>query len=131
MVTNTAGTAARELATQQTHFLRKTLSGVNGNGTFTIGIAPSGAQILRITTAGRNASGMTGGTATVSFGTAASVALWFAANTTPVTTTGITPVLMIASASALLTADTTLVAVIAGTPTGGAVDVIIEYAPNI
>ena len=37
MVTNTAGNVGRELATQQTHFIRKTLSGANGNGTFTLG----------------------------------------------------------------------------------------------
>jgi hypothetical protein len=131
MATNTAGTNARELATQQTHYLRLRLNGTSGNGTFTIGIVPNGANILRITTLGRNSGGLTGGSATVSFGPSGTPAGFFAAAGGPVTTTGLTAVALIATATLAITADTTLVAVVAGTPTGGAVDVMVEYIPNI
>ena len=131
MATNTAGSTARELATQQTHFLRKQIDGEDGNQTVTMGVVPSGTIVTRIYTATRNSGGLTGGTATLSFGTSASPALYFAASTTPATTTGLNLVTIITAGGSVLTADTTLVAVVAGTPTGGSIDVVIEYVPNI
>lgn len=131
MATNTAGSTARELATQQTHFIRKTLTGVSGNVTVTLGIVPNGAAIMRISTFSRNASGLTGGSATVSFGSSGSPAAYFAAAAGPVTVTGAVFVALIATALSVVTSDTTVVAVVAGTPTGGSVDVVVEFVPSL
>lgn len=131
MATNTAGTVARELTTQQAHFLRLRINGSAGNATYTVGIIPAGAIVTRIYTATRNSGGLTGGAATISFGTSGSPAVFFAANGAPATTTGLNLVTILTAGAPVFTVDTTLVAVIAGTPTGGAIDVVYEYIPQI
>lgn len=47
MATNTAGTTARELTTQQIHYLRKALAYTDGNSAaVTVGYIPAGSLIL-------------------------------------------------------------------------------------
>ena len=128
MATNTAATTARQYHQQVTHTMRKRVLGSAGNATYTIGTLPSGANILRITTLASTV--LSGGTPTVSFGTAASPAAFFAAAGGPVTTAGVNAVTLIATGSLNMTADTVIVGVIAGTPTAGTVDLMVEYCVN-
>lgn len=128
MATNTAGTAARQCSTQQVHYLRKRILGSAGNATYTLGILPSGGNILRISTLNRVA--MSGGAPTISLGTSSSVAAFFAAATGGLTTAGRQAITLISTGSLGVDADTTIVAVIAGTPTAGTIDVEVEYTVN-
>jgi len=119
------GSTARKPVGQQIAFIRKTISGANGNVTNTVGILPAGAAVLRISTIVRTV--FSGGTPTISFGPSSSGAAWFALTGAPVTTLGRNPVTLLGVASLYQTADTTVVAVQAGTPTAGDADVEIEY----
>lgn len=47
MTTNTAGTVAREFATQQIHYLRKSITYADNGTTVTVGTIPAGAQIVK------------------------------------------------------------------------------------
>jgi hypothetical protein len=107
------------------HYARKRVLGSAGNATYPIVTLPSGANILRIST--MVSTVLSGGTPTVSFGTSASAASFFAANGTPVTTAGRNAVTLIATGTLNMSADTVIVGVIAGTPTAGTVDFEIEY----
>ena len=67
MVTNTAGTTARELAFQAVHYLRRTVA-FDTTGTSTgvsLGWLPSGAQILKNNIVVKTAFGGSGSTITV------------------------------------------------------------------
>lgn len=128
MATNTAGTAARQYHEQVVHYLRKRILGSGGNATYTLGILPSGANILRISTLNRIV--MSGGAPTISLGTSASPAAFFAAATGGLTTAGRQAITLIATGSLGVDADTTIVAVIAGTPTAGTIDVEVEFTVN-
>lgn len=119
------GTTARRPVGQQVCWLRKRVSGVTGNQTVTIGVVPAGANILRIGTLNRVV--FSGGAPTVSFGTAASPAGYFAANGAPLTTVGRNFVTLIATATLGLDVDTTIVGVVAGSPTLGTGDFEVEY----
>ena len=121
------GTTARKPVGQQVAFIRKTLTaGTAGNQTVTIGILPKGASILRLTTMVRSV--YTGGTPTISFGTSGSVAAFVAATGALATTLGRNVGTLVATASLYMTADTTIVAAVAGVPTGGGdADVEVEY----
>jgi hypothetical protein len=68
-----------------------------------------------------------GGTPTISLGTRAAPAALFVANGTPVTTLGRNVIAFVAGAAQFFDVDTELVAVIAGTPTSGVLDVEFEY----
>lgn len=127
MATNTAGTVARDLVTQQTHYLRKRILGSAGNATYSLGFVPAGANILRASLLVRV---VMNGSSTISLGTAASPAAFFAAATSGTQTLGRTNITLIATASLGIDADTELVAVIAGTPSAGTLDVEIEFTIN-
>lgn len=123
------GSTARDLVTQQTHYLRKRILGSQGNQTVVIGKPPIGANIMRIMTLVRAA--LTGGTPTVAFGTEASGAAFFAANGAPLTTVGRNNVTLLASALLGHDVDGNITATIAGTPTGGGpVDLEVEFTIN-
>lgn len=128
MPTGTAATSARQYHSQQTHYLRKRLLGSAGNATYSIGILPAGANILRISTLARTV--FSGGVPTISFGPSGTPAGYFAANGAPVTTAGRNAVTLIATGTLGVDADTTITATVAGTPTAGTVDVEIEYTVN-
>jgi hypothetical protein len=128
MATNTAGTQARQNATQQTHYLRKRILGSGGNATYSLGWVPAGANILRISTLNRVV--LSGGTPTIALGTRASGAAFFAANGTPATTAGRNNITLIATGTLGVDADTELTATIAGTPTAGTMDVEVEFTVN-
>lgn len=128
MTTGTAATTARQLHTQQVHYLRKRILGSGGNATYTVGTLPSGANVLRASTLNRVV--LSGGTPTFALGTSASGASWFAANGTPATTLGRNSIALIAVATLGCDADTIVTATIAGTPTLGTMDVEIEYTVN-
>ena len=49
MATGTAGTAARQFHTQQTHYLRKAFTFADTATTFTVGTLPAGACIMAAT----------------------------------------------------------------------------------
>ncbi|MGY2995457.1 hypothetical protein [Mesorhizobium sp. URHB0026] len=125
MATNTAATTARRSQNQLVHYARKRVLGAGGNATYNIVTLPAGANILRINTMASTV--MSGGTPTVSFGTAASPAAFFAAAGAPLTTAGRNAVALIATGTLNMSADTVIVGVVAGTPTAGTVDFEIEY----
>lgn len=128
MATNTAGTAARQLPIQTVHYLRKRILGSGGNATYTIGILPAGANILRITSLNRVV--MSGGTPTISVGTAASGAAFVTLAANGITTAGRGVMTLVATGSLGVDVDTTITATTAGTPTAGTIDVEIEYTVN-
>lgn len=128
MPTGTAGTVARECSTQQIHYLRKRILGAGGNAQYSLGFIPAGANVLRISTLARVV--LSGGAPTISFGTAASPAAFFAAAGAPATTAGRNNVALIATGTLGVDVDTELAAVIAGTPTAGTLDVEVEYTVN-
>jgi hypothetical protein len=125
MATNTAATQARRYTYQTVHYARKRVLGSAGNATYNIVTLPSNANILRINTMASTV--MSGGTPTVSFGTAASPAAFFAAAGGPLTTAGRNAVTLIATGTLNMSADTVIVGVVAGTPTAGVVDFEVEY----
>lgn len=125
MATNTAATAARRSAYQMVHYARKRVLGSAGNATYPIVTLPANANILRINTLASTV--LSGGSPTVSFGTAASPAAFFAAAAGPVTTAGRNAVTLIATGTLNMSADTVIVGVIAGTPTAGTVDFEVEF----
>jgi len=128
MTTGTAGTAAREFHTQQVHYLRKRILGAGGNATYTLGILPAGANVLRISTLTRVV--LSGGTPVVTVGTAASPAAFVTSAANGITAAGRTAMSLVATGSLGVDVDTTLVAAIAGTPTAGTIDIEVEFTVN-
>ncbi len=128
MATNTLATDARQLHTQQTHYLRKRILGAAGNVTYTVGKLPAGANILRISTLARTV--FSGGTPTISFGPSGTPAGYFAAAGGPVTTAGRNNVTLIATGTLGVDVDTEITATVAGTPTAGTVDIEVEFTVN-
>lgn len=125
MPTGTAATVAREYHTQQTHYLRKRITGAAGNALYTVGIIPAGANIMQISTLVRVV--FAGGTPTISFGYASTPAGYFALNGTPATTLGRNIVTLIGGAALGVDVDTIITATAAGTPTSGVLDVEVLY----
>jgi len=125
MPTGTVATTARQFHQQQTHYLRKRILGTAGNGLYTVGILPAGANILRISTLARTV--FSGGAPTVSFGPSGTPAGYFAAAGGPITTAGRNNVTLIATGTLGVDADTVITATVGGTPTAGVVDIEIEY----
>lgn len=120
------GSVARKPVGQQTAYLRARLLGATGNGTFSLGWLPAGANILRVQTAVRVV--FAGGTPAGTLGTRASPANVVAALATQLTTAGRNVSTILASGTAPFPdADTEYVAVVSGTPTSGIADVEIEY----
>jgi hypothetical protein len=119
------GSTARKPVGQQVVFSRTRLLGTSGNGTFSLGFFPAGANILRIGSAVRVV--FSGGTPAGTLGTRASPANMVAALATQLTTIGRNVSTLIASAALCLDVDTELVAVVSGTPTAGTADIEIEY----
>lgn len=128
MPTNTAGTSARQISTQQTHYLRKRILGSGGNATYTIGTLPAGANILRITSLNRVV--FSGGTPTISVGTSASGAAYVTLAANGITTAGRGVMTLVATGSLGVDVDTVVTATTAGTPTAGTIDVEVEYTVN-
>lgn len=125
MPTGTLASAARQYHSQQVHYARKRILGTAGNATYTVGLLPAGANILRITTT--VSSVFSGGTPTISFGPAGAPAGYFAAAGGPVTTAGSNAVTLIATGTLALAADTAITATVAGAPTAGVADIQVEY----
>lgn len=125
MASNVRGTQARQLEFQAVHYLRKRVLGAAGNATYTLGIIPAGANVLRISTLARTV--FSGGTPTVSFGPSGAPAGYFAAAGAPLTTAGRNSVTLIATGTLGVDVDTTIVGVVAGTPTAGTVDLEVEF----
>lgn len=120
--------SGREHHLQHVHYLRKRILGSAGNATYSMGFLPVGANILRM---GMLVRVVMNGSSTISFGTAASAAAFFAAATSGTQTLGRTTVTLIATASLGIDTDATeIVAVIAGTPSAGTIDVECEYTVN-
>ena len=128
MTTGTAGTTAREYHTSQVHYLRKRILGAGGNATYTLGILPAGANVLRIGALNRVV--LSGGTPAVTVGPAASPASWVASTTALTATAGRLPATLLGAASLGVDADTTVSVVISGTPTAGTTDIELEYTVN-
>lgn len=128
MATNTAGTAARQYHEQVVHYFRKRILGAGGNATYTLGILPAGANILRITSLNRVV--MSGGTPTISVGTAASGAAFVTLAANGITTAGRGVMTLVATGSLGVDVDTTITATTAGTPTAGTIDVEVEFTVN-
>lgn len=129
MPTNEFGSQAREHHEQQTAYIQKRgVLGSAGNATYTIGRLRKGHNIVNIYSVVRTV--FSGGVPTVSFGTAASPAAFFAAAGGPITALGRTVVTLIATAALSLQADTDIVAVIGGGPAAGDADFIVEAIPN-
>jgi hypothetical protein len=131
MPTGTLGTAARFNPIQLVHYCRVKIPGGGAAGNQTVNISallPNGANVLRISTMIRTV--FSGGTPTISFGTAASPAAFFAAAGGPITTAGRNAVTLIATGTLSMTADTQLVGVIGGVPTAGDGDIEVEFTVN-
>lgn len=129
MTTGTAGTTAREYHTSQVHYLRKRILGAAGNATYTVGILPAGANILRISSLQRVA--MAGGTPTISVGTAASGAAFATLAANGITALGRTAAYtLVATGSLGVDVDTTVTATTGGVPTSGIMDIEVEYTVN-
>lgn len=128
MTTGTAGTAAREFHTQQVHYLRKRILGAGGNATYTLGILPAGANVLRVSALNRVI--LAGGTPAVTVGPSASPAGFVASTTALTATAGRLSATLVATGTLGVDVDTTVVAVISGTPTSGTTDIELEYTVN-
>lgn len=128
MPTGTLATAARTLHTQQTSYLRKRILGAAGNAAYVVGTLPAGANILRISTLVRVV--FAGGTPTISFGTAASGALFQALTGAPATTLGRNNATLLGVAALGVDVDTVITATTGGTPTSGTLDVEVEFTVN-
>lgn len=127
MPTNTAGDVGRQHPHQQTHYLRKRILGSGGSATYSLGILPLGANVLRISTLVR----VVFNAGTISFGPAAAPAAYFAAAGGPVTTLGRNNITLLGVASlGIDTGGTEIVAVIAGGPASGVLDAEVEYTVN-
>lgn len=133
MATNTAGTAARELHTQQVHYLRMAVNFATpgiANGVAFPNLLPAGAQILNtlvhITTA------FVGGTPAITVGqNATSYNDMVASTDTSGIVGGTTAVIIATGANLLLTADTTVyVKLNPASVTAGALVVVVAYVPN-
>src|SRR5262252_672847 len=123
------GSIARKPVGQQTAFLRKRLFGAaasgGGNGPYTIGWLPAGANVLRGSMCTRTV--FSGGTPAGTAGSAGSPANLVAALATGLTTAGFTALAIAAGAGSVIDVDTQMVAVISGTPTAGVADIVIAY----
>lgn len=123
------GSIARKPVGQQTCFLRKRVFGAvasgGGNGTYTVGWLPAGANVLRVT--GNARTVFSGGAPAGTLGSAASPANIVAAMATALTTLGFAAQTVIAGAGAVVDVDTQIVIVISGTPTAGVSDITVEY----
>lgn len=129
MATNTAGTTARDIVTQQVHYLRKRILGSGGNATYSLGFIPAGANILRISSLQRIA--MSGGTPTISVGTAASGAAFVTLAANGITAAGRTAAYtLVATGSLGVDVDTEITATTGGVPTAGTMDVEVEFTIN-
>jgi hypothetical protein len=123
------GNPARDYGVQMVHYARQKIAGSAGNQTVNISaMVPNGANILRISTMVRTV--FSGGVPTISFGPSGSPAAFFAAAGGPITTLGRNAVTLIATALLSMTADTQLVAAIAGGPNAGDADIEIEFTTN-
>lgn len=126
MPTNTAGTVARENATQQVHYLRKRILGAGGSATYSLGVIPAGANILRISTLVRTVFNA----GTIGMGTIASPAVYVTAAGALATTLGRNVGTLLGVGSLGVDVDTELAAIVAGGPASGVLDVEVEYTVN-
>lgn len=126
MATNIAGTAARDFHKQLTHYLRYKIAGSAGAKTYSIGIIPNGADVLRAYTVVRT---VLDGAPTLALGKLGGGTTDIAAAATNgLATLGRNVVALAAtSASVTMTADTTVTATIGGAPTAGDCDVVVEF----
>lgn len=134
MATNTAGSNARQFHTQQVHYLRKTITYLDGGDTVTVGTIPAGSVVLpglsgiAVTTAFNgdttNTSdlGISGSTTKYASALALGTLGWIELD-----------VITESSASSLLTtADETIIATVVSTASAsaGSAEVIIAYIPD-
>lgn len=132
MVTNTAGTTARELAFQAVHYLRRTVTFANADGNYSLGTIPSGAQLLANLTAIKTA--FNGSGVALSIGTNATDYNNLDAFTTGASAS--TTVANVVATAAMLsfTQDTEVFIKIAAgattAPTAGSATVVLTYVPD-
>lgn len=119
------GSIARKPTGQQTAFLRTRVFGANGNGTYSLGWVPAGANILRVIGSPRTA--FSGGTPAATIGSRASPANLIAAAAPLLTTVGFATAALAAGAGPVIDVDTELVIAISGGPTAGVSDIQVEY----
>jgi hypothetical protein len=131
MATNTAGSTAREYATQQIHYLRKQITEADEGTTVTVGTIPAGATILRVISGVQVDVAFNGTSPIVDIGVSGT-AERFGANLTlaaiAFVPNGVTDALN------TMAADTTILAAVSATgndSTAGVAQVIIAYCPNI
>jgi len=123
------GSIARRPVGQQVAYLRKRVFGAvaqgGGNGTYTIGWLPAGANVLRVI--GNARTVFSGGTPAGTIGSRASPANLVATAATLLTTAGFATQGLAAGAGPVVDVDTEIVIVISGTPTAGVSDITVEY----
>ena len=126
MVTNTAGTTARELSFQAVHFLRKTINWDDGQ--VTVGIIPSGSLIMPVLTKFYPTTDFDG-SAVLDFGTSADPDFFG----TDVDITAVNTEIAAIDETVALTvsADTTLVATVSGGSSAGIGELIVGFIPDI
>lgn len=131
MATNTAGTVARELATQQIHYLRKQITEADEGTTVTVGTIPSGATILGPISGVQVDVAFNGTTPLLDIGVSGT-AERFASD---LDTSAIAFVALdVTNALRTMAADTTIICNPSATgnnSTAGTAQVIIAYCPNI
>lgn len=132
MATNTAGTVARELATQQVHYLRCNLTEASAL-TGTIGTIPAGSIILSAISGVYVNVVFSGGAPTVDIGVSGSTTLYASALDLDAAL-GYVALDEISGDTLRVTSDTTLIyTLVLDTPVAadGNASIIIAYAPNI
>lgn len=119
------GSTARKPVGQQVAYLRTRFLGANGNGTYSLGWVPAGANIMRVTS--NNRVVFSGGTPAGTIGSRAAPNNVIAAAALLLTTLGFHTIAVTAGLGAVPDVDTELVLVVSGTPTAGTADITVEY----
>ena len=129
MATGTAATTARQFHTQQIHYLRKSITFANDGDTVTVGIIPSGAQIVKpISGVAVNVAFDGDTTNTLDIGSAADTDLY----ATDLALGSIAFVPIDEAVSNIVAADTTIKAVVTSTASAsaGSAEIIIAFIPD-
>lgn len=132
MATNTAGTVARELTTQQIHYLRCNLTEASAT-TGTIGTIPAGSIILATISGVYIHVAFSGGAPTVDIGISGSTTLYASALDLDAAL-GFVTLDEVSGDTPKVTTDTTLIyTLVLDTPVAadGDASIIIAYIPNI
>jgi hypothetical protein len=129
MVTNTAGTTARELAFQAVHYLRKTLTVDDTTATF-VGTIPSGAIVIPDSSGFLPTTDFDGSSPTIDVGVDGETDAWMDGG--DIDTVGSFVPLDQNDAGFLVTADTDVYALVGGggSHTTGSGELVIMFIPD-